>query len=111
MEEAYQEAQAILLADLRFEYLERREAADALWRFLCHCHADRSRDHVPKFIEEHARDVLDVTCYLPIEHLLVEADTELAGVHLLPATSDVVSVHDVLTNSATRFYRVKVFEP
>jgi hypothetical protein len=89
-EEVYQEAQAILLSDLRFEHLERRQVADALWRFLCQCYADRTRDHVPQFIEEHARDVLDVPCYLPIEHLTVETDTDAAGLRLLPATSDVV---------------------
>lgn len=94
-EEAYQEAQAILLSDLRFEHFERREVADALWRFLCQCCADRTRDHVPQFIEEHARDVLDVTCYLPIEHLTVETDTEIAGLRLLPTTSDVVPQQSV----------------
>jgi hypothetical protein len=87
-ERAYQDAQAILLGDLRFEYLERREAEDALWRFLCQCYGIQTHDHVPLFIEEHARVILDLTCYLPVEHLTVKADTEITGLRLLPTTSD-----------------------
>src|SRR5258706_15114352 len=56
-EEAYQEAQAILLSDLRFEHLERRQVADALWRFLCPCGADRPPDPLPQFTAQQARDV------------------------------------------------------
>src|SRR5713226_9948225 len=55
-EEAYQEAQTVLLADPRFEHLEdRRAAAGALWRFLCQCYVDRARDHVRQFVNAHAR--------------------------------------------------------
>jgi hypothetical protein len=43
---------------------DRAQVADALWRFLCQCYADRTRDHVPQFIEENARDVLEATCYM-----------------------------------------------
>jgi hypothetical protein len=85
---AYQEAQTIVLADLRFEYLDQREAADALWRFVCRCHADRTRDHVALFIEEHAREILDLTCYLPVEHLIVKTKSNAAGLRMLPTTSD-----------------------
>lgn len=87
-EHAYQEAQAVLLGDLRFEYLARRDAETALWRFVCQCCADRTHDHVQPFIREHAREVLDLTCYLPVEYLEVTEDTEVAGLRLLPVTSD-----------------------
>jgi hypothetical protein len=89
-EEAYQEAQAVVLGDLRFEYLDPREVADALWRFVCRCHADRTRDHAGLFVEEHAREVLDLVCYLPVEHLEVGTETDIAGLRMLPTTSDEV---------------------
>ena len=82
-EQAYQLAQSVILGDPRFEYLEQREAADALWRFVCQCHADRSHDHVAPFIAERAREVLELTCYLPVEHLKVETETSIAGLRLL----------------------------
>jgi hypothetical protein len=89
-EQAYQEALAVVLADPRFEYLDQRGAADLLWRFVCLCNIDRKHDHVPRFVEQHAREVLDLTCYLPVEHLAVEAETETAGLRLLPTESDEV---------------------
>jgi hypothetical protein len=84
----YEEAQGVLLGDPRFEYLEQRQVEDALWRFVCQCHVDRTRGHVAAFIAEHARDVMEVTCYLPVEHLEVKAETAIAGLRLLPTTSD-----------------------
>jgi hypothetical protein len=87
-EQAYGQAQALLLGDLRFEYLEQREAADAVWRFVCQCHLDRAHDHVVSFIAEHAREILELTCYLPVEYLEVEAETDIAGLRVLPTTAD-----------------------
>jgi hypothetical protein len=87
-EQAYGQAQALLLGDLRFEYLEQREAADALWRFVCQCHVDRAHDHVVSFIAEHAREIPELTCYLPVEYLEVEAETDIAGLCVLPTTAD-----------------------
>jgi hypothetical protein len=49
-EQAYGQAQALLLGVLRFEYLEQREAAEVLWRFVCQCHVDRTHEHVAPFI-------------------------------------------------------------
>lgn len=84
----YEEAQAALLGDPRFEYLEQRQAEDALWRFVCQCHVDRARGHVAEFIAERGQDVMEATCYLPVEHLEVKAETHIAGLRLLPTTSD-----------------------
>jgi len=85
---ARQEARTALLSDLRFEYLARRDAETALWRFACRCRADRAHDHVQPFIREHAREVLHLTCYLPVEYLKVTANAEVAGLRLLPVASD-----------------------
>jgi hypothetical protein len=86
-EEAYQEAQAILLGDLRFEYMERRQVEAVLWRFLCESYTDRARDHVQRFIAEHAWEIRELTCYLPVEYLTVDSDVEVTGVRLLPTTN------------------------
>jgi hypothetical protein len=84
---AYQEAQASVAADLRFEYLDQRAAGEALWRFVCRCVADRSTSHVDGWVKEHAREILDRVCYLPVEHLQVESEVEIAGLRLLPTAS------------------------
>lgn len=86
-EQAYRQAQAVVLGDPRFEYLEQREAAEALWRFICQCHVDRTSDHVALFVAERAREIVEVTCYLPVEHLEVTAETDIVDLRLLPTTS------------------------
>jgi hypothetical protein len=87
-DEVYQEARDGVLGDPRFEYLEPSEAEEALWRFVCQCHVDRTRSHVAAFVARHARDILEVTCYLTVEHLEVKAEAGIAGLRLLPTTSD-----------------------
>jgi hypothetical protein len=87
-EQAYEEAQATVLRDPRFEYLDQRAAADALWRFACRCIANRTTDHVELFVKDHAREILDLVCYLPVENLKAEAEMDVAGLRLLPTTSD-----------------------
>jgi hypothetical protein len=91
VEEAYQEALDILLVDPRFEHFDGRKAAgEAVWRFLCLCYADRTHDHVTQFISEHAREPVQATCYLPIEHLSAKTTIEVTGLRLLPTTDEAV---------------------
>jgi hypothetical protein len=73
---------AALLADLRFEGLDR--AKDKVHRFMAESWADRSTDHVPLFVASHGREVRHATCYIPVEFLSVTSATELRGVRLLP---------------------------
>jgi hypothetical protein len=87
-EELYQEAQQELLEDLRFEYMDEREAQQKLWRFVCLSVIDRGHDHVRPFIAAHGREVLEVTCYLPVEHLTLNNELEVQGLRLLPCSSD-----------------------
>jgi hypothetical protein len=89
-EQAFQEVQSIVTDDLRFEYLDQRAAQEALWRFVCRCAADRATDHVGPWVKEHARAIMDRVCYLPVEHLQVEAEVNIAGLRLLPTNSDEV---------------------
>jgi hypothetical protein len=88
VEQAYQEAQEVVLGHARFEYLEERDAAEALWRFVCQCHLHRAGDHVASFTAAHAREILELRCYLPVEHLEVKEETDIAGLRLLPTASD-----------------------
>jgi hypothetical protein len=87
-EQAYQEAQASIVGDLRFEYLDQRAASEALWRLVCRCVADRTTDYVGSWVKEHAREILDRVCYLPVEHLQIESAVDIAGLRLLPTASD-----------------------
>lgn len=88
VERAYQEAQEVVLGDARFEYLEERDAAEALWRFVCQCHLHRAGDHVASFTAAHAQEILELRCSLPVEHLEVKEETDIAGLRLLPTASD-----------------------
>jgi hypothetical protein len=72
-----------LLRDLRFEHLA-KEADDALWEFVCKAFLDRRTNHVPSFVETHAREPLDLVCYVPVLTLGIEAETTVVGLRLLP---------------------------
>jgi hypothetical protein len=87
-EELYQAALQALSDDLRFEYMDEREAQEKLWRFVCQSVIDRATDHVRPFVAANAREVMNLICYLPVEHLTLESELELQGVRLLPLTSD-----------------------
>lgn len=76
---------AVLLAldgDLRFEHLSNIE--ETAWEFVGDCWADRTTDHIPAFLDLHARDVFERVCFLPIEHLLVASVEDAVGIRLLP---------------------------
>lgn len=89
-DDLYRAAKLALSEDLRFEYLADKEAEDALWRFVCLCHVHRGGDQVQPFVAAHARDPMDVVCYLPVEHLKVVGETDMLGVRFLPCDSDEV---------------------
>lgn len=80
--EAAGKATAALIEDLRFEHLD--HADDEVWRFVAECWADRSADHVPVFVARHAAEVKHATCYIPVEFLTVNAETEFTGLGSLP---------------------------
>jgi hypothetical protein len=81
---AARQAVAAVRADLRFEHLAHPD--DGVWRFADESMSDRSADHVPAFVERHAREPQEATCYLPVEFLKVGDETELAGTRLLPVS-------------------------
>lgn len=88
-ETAFQDAQQVLLDDLRFEHLG--EGTDeAVWRFVAEAHVDRTRDHVHRFVEQHGNQPVELTCYIPVEYLAVSSVTAIVGLLLLPPAADEV---------------------
>jgi hypothetical protein len=51
---AAEAATAALLADLRFEHLE--HAGEDVWYFVAECSVHRNTNHVPVFVERHAKE-------------------------------------------------------
>jgi hypothetical protein len=82
---AVEEARSFLSADLRFEYLKDHDVERITWRFVCLAHLQRKGDLVAEFVSEHARDLMERTCFFPIELLTVKEEVELYGVRLLPS--------------------------
>lgn len=72
-------------ADLRFEYLDEKGVLAASGRFMCLTHFQPDHCHVPWFIEEYAREVLDLVCSFPVMLLSVEALFALREARLIPA--------------------------
>src|ERR1700733_11614091 len=84
---AYEELQAALARDLRFEHLSADAAQDATWRFICESSL-RHKRLVARFVERYAHEPEDHMCFFPIEWITVEREVELpSGLRLLPAKS------------------------
>lgn len=81
---AMRAAHTLLEQDLRFEHLRPEAAADAVRRFVCLAYVERTKDHVPGFVNAHARELMQRTCFFPVDHLTAEAEVEMFGVRLLP---------------------------
>jgi hypothetical protein len=80
--DAFEQAREALLKDPRFEHID-REVEDAVRRFVGECYSDRATDHVRTFVEQHAREPMDLVCYVPVVFLKVSAETEVFGMRLL----------------------------
>ena len=80
--DALESAEEAVLNDVRFEHLEKR-TEEAVWRFACRAHLQRSESHVSGFVDEHRRDPFDAICYLPVFNLTVQEETEVLGLRLL----------------------------
>jgi hypothetical protein len=85
--DAFETAHTALGQDLRFEHLRPDSATDALRRFVCLSFLERRVDHVAGFVQEHARELMQRTCFFPVDDLSVEAKTDLFGVRLLPGVA------------------------
>ena len=77
-------AATALTTDLGFEHLSKPH--DDVQVFVAHAWADRTNDHVEVFLRQHARPVMDLTCYLTVEYLSVIQASSLSQIRLLPLT-------------------------
>jgi hypothetical protein len=81
--DAFELARDALLYDPRFEHLG-REVEDAVRHFVGDCYSDRATDHVREFVVQHAKEPVNLVCYVPVAFLKVAGETEVLGLHLLP---------------------------
>ena len=73
-----------LTRDLRLEHMDK--PGDTLKDFVARAWADLKTDHVQQYITKHSRELLELTCFLPIEYLTIDSPTKLLEVQLLPLT-------------------------
>ena len=78
---ALEQTEDALVGDQRFEYMN--DVERTLKEFIARAWAERSVNHVPSFIELHARPLLQLTCFIPIENLKVQSTVHVLGVDLL----------------------------
>jgi hypothetical protein len=76
------EVVAALADDLRFEHIDK--ARETVRDFVARAWSDRQTNQVKRYVRQHAREPVELTCFVPIEYLKVEAVTELVGLRLLP---------------------------
>lgn len=77
-------AHAALLADLRFEHLE-RDLDECLWRFVVRCAFEpSSEDYASEFYAEHVRVPIDTFLCFPVESLTVEHEIHIGDATFLP---------------------------
>lgn len=88
-----QRAISELLADLRFEHLE-KEVETRVWRLVCLAYLDRERDHVADFIAEYGQEPQEVMCFFSVAYMNVMAPLELGGALLLPLGDERIPVSD-----------------
>ena len=82
---ALNKVRALLSKDRRFEYLSENALRDATVRFVCEADRRRKGDLVARFVQQHARDLVTRTCFLPLELLVVSDKVDLFGITLIPA--------------------------
>lgn len=78
----------LVQADHYFEHL--RNPANQLWYFVAQCWLDRQTNHVPAFVAQHKKELMKLTCYLPIDYLKVVTEIEIPGLLLLPVNDPTV---------------------
>lgn len=75
----------LLPHDRRFEFMDKNEAREAACRFVCEAFFKPGMSQVEPFIERHAHDIVDATCFFPILLLAVPEEFTLQGARFMPA--------------------------
>lgn len=73
-----------LAHDLRLEHMDNADAT--LRDFVARAWAEPKTDQVQRYITKHSRELLELTCFLPIEYLTIDTPTRLLDLQLLPLT-------------------------
>lgn len=92
--DAMDELEAALADDSRFEHMKEKKIEEVVWDFATTAFVSRRDSHVAAFIEEHAMEPVDQTCFFPIEGLTVHRQVDLNGATLLPP--DAVELPDFI---------------
>ncbi len=84
---ALRDVRRILITDLGFEYMDKRDIDRATWRFVALATMYPSRRGLVRdFVEEHRHEPKPHTCFFAVDLLSVADRVELFGVALLPAS-------------------------
>jgi hypothetical protein len=73
---AFDNVRAAFADDLRFEHLAADAAKEATWRFACEAYLGR-KGLVAAFVEKHAQEPVERTCFFPVEWLTVKRELDL----------------------------------
>ena len=96
--DAIKSLQALLVADLRFEYLGEM-TEEHLWDFVCKCALQRSVNHVPGYMAELSRAPEKMRCVWAIEYLKVAEEFSVGDVHFLTREEAQFDVRSPLTEN------------
>ncbi len=83
--EALVRVRSLLPEDQRFEHMDKSTIEAATWRYVCLAHFKCEENHVEGFCAEHMRELMCLTCFLPVEDLTVADEIEAYGVRFIPA--------------------------
>lgn len=85
--EAFNDANAQLYDDKRFEWVNPKKLEEQLWRLACEAKAKPAESGlVDAFVDEYAREPRSQTCFWPVEGLDVAFPVELFGIRLVPVS-------------------------
>ncbi len=85
--EALEWLRLVLPEDVRFEHMSAADVEESTARFVCLAHFRREENHVDAFVAEHARALMQLTCFFPVEDLTVASEISAYGVRFIPAST------------------------
>jgi hypothetical protein len=85
--EALEWLRLVLPEDVRFEHMSAADVEESTARFVCLAHFRREENHVDAFVAEHARALMQLTCFFPVEHLTVASEIAAYGVRFVPGSA------------------------
>lgn len=87
-------ARIALQNDPSFEYIQKVD--EVVWEFFGKCWTAREFDHVPDFLNQHKRELEELTCFIPIENLVIRDEIGFLGIRLLPTDSSSIPTNSYI---------------